>query len=108
RRATAVHRGRRDHRAGVVAGRPQGDRRAGADTILFAPSNTAPDLSNQLGNGLYFRTSPSNVLQAPVISKLIADDGNGTAMLLSVSDVYGNSLRDLIETQLTQRHVRVV
>jgi hypothetical protein len=43
-----------------------------------------------------------------VLARLVAGDGNRTVALMSLDDSYGNSLRDLVRTELEEDGVRVV
>jgi ABC-type branched-subunit amino acid transport system substrate-binding protein len=62
--------------------------------IIFAPSNTSPVFTTYPDHGLYFRTAPSSDLAGAVLGKLIAADGNSTAVVMSRDDTYGNHLRE--------------
>lgn len=64
-----------------------------AGAILFSPSNGAQELSTYPDRGLYFRAAPSTVIEGSVLGKLIVDDGNSTAVVMSRDDLYGNDLR---------------
>ncbi len=62
-------------------------------TIMFAPANTSPALTNHPDHGLYFRTSPLSTLEGSVLGTLVVDDGNSTVVVMSRDDLYGNYLR---------------
>lgn len=75
-------------------------------SLLIAPSATATGLTaNPDKNGLFFRTAPSDVLQAIPLVSLIKDvEGTGAnkkLVLLSKGDAYGQGLRDQIVETLT-------
>lgn len=70
------------------------DKVVGAGVILFSPANTATVFSTYDDHQLYFRTAASNVFQGSVLGKLVVRDGNQSAVVMSVNDVYGNSLRE--------------
>ncbi len=65
-----------------------------AGVIMFSPANLAPLFTTHPDHGLYFRNAPTTVLEAAVLGKLVVDDGNSTAVVMSRDDVYGNSLRE--------------
>ncbi len=51
------------------------DQVVGAGVTMISPANTSKTLSTYDDNGLYFRTAPSDILQALVLSEVITDDG---------------------------------
>ncbi|MGH3779111.1 MAG: caspase, EACC1-associated type [Pseudonocardiaceae bacterium] len=64
-----------------------------AGAILFSPSNGAQVFTTYPDRGLYFRTAPSTASEGSVLGKLIVDDGNSTAVVMSRDDLYGNDSR---------------
>lgn len=68
------------------------DRITGACVIQFSPANTSPAFTSYDHGGLYFRTSPSDVLQGLVLSNLVLDDGNLTASVIVRQDADSEAL----------------
>jgi ABC-type branched-subunit amino acid transport system substrate-binding protein len=68
------------------------DKATRAGVILFSPSSTSRVLSTYPDSGLYFRTAAPD-LRGPVLGKLVVDDGNRTAVVISIDDSWGNPLR---------------
>ena len=69
------------------------DQVIGSGTILFSPGNTSPDFTTWDSHGMYFRTTPSDVLQGEVLGNLIAADGASTLGIIAVNDAYGTGLQ---------------
>jgi branched-chain amino acid transport system substrate-binding protein len=65
-----------------------------AGVILFSPSNTSQTLTAYPDRGLYFRTSASTVVEGAALGKVMVDDGNSTAVVISRDDAYGNDMRE--------------
>lgn len=65
-----------------------------AGVVHFSPANTSPDFTDYDDNGLYFRTSPSDVLQGRVLGDLILNDGNAALGVLALDDPYGAGLAE--------------
>jgi serine/threonine protein kinase len=84
------------------------DRVTSSGTILFSPSNTAPELTDYQDNGLYFRTAASDALQGRVLGKIVSDDGNKNVLIISRDDLYGNGLSQEVERSLRQAHVNLL
>jgi ABC-type branched-subunit amino acid transport system substrate-binding protein len=72
------------------------DRVVCTGVIMFSPSNASLLFTTYPDHGLYFRTAPSNVLEGPVLGKLVVADGNSTAVVMSRDDVASNDLREAI------------
>ncbi len=68
-----------------------------AGEIMFAPGTTSPVFTTYQDHGLFFRTAPSNALEALLLGKLIVHDGNSTAVVVSYNDAYANPLREATE-----------
>ncbi|MBV8541568.1 MAG: ABC transporter substrate-binding protein [Pseudonocardiales bacterium] len=79
-----------------------------AGVILFSPSNTSSVFTTYPSHGRYFRTSPSSVLEGPVLGRLVVADGNSTAVVISRDDVYGNYLREETGEVIQQSGGRVL
>ncbi|HKR51934.1 MAG TPA: ABC transporter substrate-binding protein [Pseudonocardiaceae bacterium] len=65
-----------------------------AGVIMFLPTNASPLFTTHPDRGLYFRIMPSTALEGSVLGKLVVDDGNSTAVVMSRDDPYGNYLRE--------------
>ncbi len=60
--------------------------------VQFSPANTAPALTTYPDNGLYFRNSPSDVLQGAVIAAQAVDSGVTSMAVIARQDPYGEGL----------------
>ena len=60
--------------------------------VQFSPANTAPILTTYPDNGLYFRNSPSDVLQGAVIAQTAVDAGFTKLAVIARQDPYGEGL----------------
>ena len=60
--------------------------------VQFSPANTAPALTTYEDNGLYFRNSPSDVLQGAVIAQSAVDAGITKLAVVARQDPYGEGL----------------
>jgi ABC-type branched-subunit amino acid transport system substrate-binding protein len=60
--------------------------------VQFSPANTAPILTTYADNGLYFRNSPSDVLQGAVIAQDAVDAGFTKLAVVARQDPYGEGL----------------
>jgi branched-chain amino acid transport system substrate-binding protein len=60
--------------------------------VQFSPANTAPILTTYEDNGLYFRNSPSDVLQGAVIAQSAVDAGITNMAVVARQDPYGEGL----------------
>lgn len=68
--------------------------------IMFSPSNTAAGLIALPDNGLYFRTAPSDVLQAKALADMIMRDGDRKVTLIGRNDAYGKGLIEGVKANL--------
>ncbi|MGH4011697.1 MAG: caspase, EACC1-associated type [Pseudonocardiaceae bacterium] len=84
------------------------DRAICAGAIMFSPSNMAPLFTTYLDRGLYFRAIPSTEVEGFVLGKLVVDDGNSTAVVMSSNDEYANPLRDKIAKTIQEFGGRVL
>lgn len=62
--------------------------------VQMSPANTAPALTTYPDNGLYFRVSPSDVLQGAVIANTAVDAGITSMAVIARQDPYGEGLKD--------------
>jgi len=72
-----------------------------AGMIMFSPCNTAAALSNVDDSGLYFRSSPSDILQARALADVILRDGLGRISIVARGDAYGEGLMTDVKKELT-------
>jgi ABC-type branched-subunit amino acid transport system substrate-binding protein/actin-like ATPase involved in cell morphogenesis len=78
------------------------DKVVGACVMQFSPSNTSSELTDYGDDDLYFRTSPSDVLQGQLLSDLMTEDGAATAAVLARQDAYGEGLLEYITAPFEQ------
>jgi ABC-type branched-subunit amino acid transport system substrate-binding protein len=71
-----------------------------AGRILFSPSATSEALSQLDDKGLFFRTAPSDKLQAKALADLVMRDGAEKVVVVARDDDYGMGLRDGIQADL--------
>ena len=84
------------------------DKITGAGVVEFSPANTSKKLSTYADKGLYFRTAPSDILQAATLSGVIAGDGNATVAIIARNDAYGTGLAGDLATDLKAAGLTVV
>jgi ABC-type branched-subunit amino acid transport system substrate-binding protein len=63
-----------------------------AHVVLFSPSATSAALSSAKDNGLFFRTAPSDSLQAQAIADVITRSGAQRVFIVARGDTYGTGL----------------
>jgi len=70
-----------------------------AGVVEFSPANTSPAFDDPKTDphNLYFRTSPSDVLQGAVLSNTILEDGHNNVAILARQDSYGELLAKQVE-----------
>jgi ABC-type branched-subunit amino acid transport system substrate-binding protein len=73
------------------------DKIVGAGVVEFSPANTSPAFDTYDDKGLYFRTSPSDVLQGAVLGNLVVQDGYKNVAIMARQDSYGEGLADQLE-----------
>ncbi|QHE69212.1 ABC transporter substrate-binding protein [Rhodococcus sp. WAY2] len=76
------------------------DKVASAGVVMFSPANTSDQFVCYADKGQYFRTAPTDVLQAQAVSQLISDDGGQRVSVLALNDPYGTGLADNIVKNL--------
>ncbi len=69
--------------------------------ILFSPSATAAALSNVEDGGMYFRTAPSDILQARALADVMLRDGVKKICVIAIDDAYGDGLLADVQRELT-------
>jgi branched-chain amino acid transport system substrate-binding protein len=75
----------------------------------IGPNNSSPALTTVQDNGYYFRVMPSDLLQAPILAKVIAQElgRNATVSLAGRNDAFGTGLLPPLKTNLEKAGVRV-
>jgi ABC-type branched-subunit amino acid transport system substrate-binding protein len=73
-----------------------------AGLILFSPCNTDAGLSTIDDKGLFFRTSPSDILQGRALADVILRDGPSRIAIVARDDSYGVGLQDNVIDELTK------
>ncbi|MFF8841934.1 ABC transporter substrate-binding protein [Streptomyces sp. NPDC015127] len=84
------------------------DRVTGAGVVQCSGSNTAPTFTDYEDDGFYFRTAPSDVLQAPVLADVIQADGHDRVALVARADDYGRGLLESTRDALEEGGTEVV
>jgi ABC-type branched-subunit amino acid transport system substrate-binding protein len=72
-----------------------------AGVVLISPSATASSLSTVSDHGMFFRTAPSDILQAQAIADVITRSGAQRVFIVARSDDYGTPLAHDTATALT-------
>lgn len=72
------------------------DKTVCAGVIMFSPANTAPLFTTHPDRGLYFSAMPTTEVEGSILGKLVVNDGNSTAVVLSRDDPYADPLREKI------------
>ncbi len=83
------------------------DKITGAGVVQFSPANTSPELDTHPDNNLYFRTSPSDVLQGEVLGNLLIEDGYKNVAIMARQDSYGEGLASRVEEVVTAKGGKV-
>ena len=75
----------------------------------IGPNNSSPALTDLADNGYYFRTMPSDTLQAPILARLIKEEmGAGkTISLAGRNDAFGTGLLPPLKRALERSGLRV-
>ncbi|MEV0717433.1 ABC transporter substrate-binding protein [Asanoa sp. NPDC050611] len=73
-----------------------------AGLILFSPCNTDAGLTTIDDKGLFFRTSPSDILQGRALADVILRDGPSQIAIVARDDSYGIGLKDNVIEELTK------
>ncbi|GIF73585.1 ABC transporter substrate-binding protein [Asanoa siamensis] len=71
-----------------------------AGLVLFSPCNTDAGLTTIDDKGLFFRTSPSDILQGRALADVILRDGPQKIAIVARDDSYGTGLQDNVITEL--------
>ena len=84
------------------------DRFAANQMPTCSPLATASDLSSSADNGFFFRTIPSDLLQAVAMAGAIELTGGKTTSIVFADDAYGSSFNQALRTDLTRRGINLV
>ncbi len=68
------------------------DKIVSAGVVMFSPANTSDQFVCYPDEGMYFRTAPTDVLQAQALAQLITQDGAQRVAILALNDPYGTGL----------------
>ncbi|MFY1620968.1 ABC transporter substrate-binding protein [Micromonospora sp. WMMD736] len=68
------------------------DKIASAGVVMFSPANTSDQFVCYPEDGMYFRTAPTDVLQAQALAQLITQDGAQRVAVMALNDPYGTGL----------------
>jgi branched-chain amino acid transport system substrate-binding protein len=79
----------------------------GADVAACSPTATSIALTGLPDGGLFFRTVPSDALQARAMARRIQQTGLGSASLVYTDDVYGRPFAAAVRASLTNLNVAV-
>ena len=83
------------------------DNITGNEVIMVASQNSAPIFTHYNDGGYYFRTLPSDALQAIEMADLMKEAGVTNAGILHLDDAYGLGFARALEDRLIEDGVRV-
>jgi branched-chain amino acid transport system substrate-binding protein len=83
------------------------DQITSAGVVQCSPSNTGIRLTRLPDKGFYFRTAPSDVLQAPVLAELVINAGYTSIAVTARADDYGVPFLEETAAQLEARGATV-
>jgi ABC-type branched-subunit amino acid transport system substrate-binding protein len=72
----------------------------GAGRLLISSTSTSDALSHVDDKGLFFRTSPPDVLQAKALADIIMRDGNRRLIMIARDDTYGTGIQHNVQADL--------
>lgn len=84
------------------------DNVTGSGVVQCSASNTAATFTDYPDSGLYFRTAPSDNLQAAALSKVITGDGHERVAVVARDDDYGRGLLESTTKALESSGATVV
>lgn len=73
--------------------------------VTCSPTASALSLDDYPDDGLFFRTIPSDALQAEAFARAIDQTGRGSVGLFYVDDAYGRPFADLVRQALADRSI---
>ncbi|MFF5231035.1 ABC transporter substrate-binding protein [Dactylosporangium sp. NPDC000521] len=77
-----------------------------AGKVMISPSATSDELTKFDDKGLFFRTSPPDMLQAKAIANIIMRDGHTKVAIIARDDSYGSGLSDGVRNDLTAAGIK--
>jgi branched-chain amino acid transport system substrate-binding protein len=83
------------------------DKITGSNIVECSGSTTGTVFTTYDDNGFYFRTSPPDSLQAPVLADTITDDGATSVAIVAIGNEYGSSFASLLADALDANGVAV-
>jgi branched-chain amino acid transport system substrate-binding protein len=84
------------------------DQVTGAGVVQCSASNTAADFTDYDDNGYYFRTAPSDALQAPMLAEVVLEDGHVDIAMIARADDYGVGLLEATRDALEEAGANIV
>ena len=78
-----------------------------AGVLSCSPTATALALDAFPANGLFFRTIPSNSLEAVAMANVVESSGGSTAMVVYIDDAFGRPFAEAAEAAITAEGTRV-
>ncbi len=78
------------------------DKIANAGVVMFSPANTSDQFTCYADKGQYFRTAPTDTLQAQALAQVMGQDGVQRLSILALNDPYGTGLAENIAGDLEQ------
>ncbi|GAA3607861.1 hypothetical protein GCM10022419_111020 [Nonomuraea rosea] len=79
---------------------------ADAGIAVISSAATSDDLTTASDQGMYFRTAAADILQGKLLGELAAEDGNRTAMIITLDDSYGLQMADSAERAMATQGVK--
>jgi ABC-type branched-subunit amino acid transport system substrate-binding protein len=77
-----------------------------AGRVMISPSATSDELSGVDDKGLFFRTSPPDVLQAKAVNDIIMRDGRSKIAIIARDDSYGKGLAQNVSANLAAAGIK--
>lgn len=71
-----------------------------ANRVMISPSATSDELTRLDDKGLFFRTSPPDILQAKALADIIMRDGPRSVAIVAREDSYGTGLQSSVRDDL--------
>lgn len=84
------------------------DQITGEGVVQCSASNTSPTFTDYPDDDYYFRTAPSDVLQGPVLSEVVLEDGHERIAMLGRGDDYGRGLVEATRESLEEAGADIV
>ncbi|GAA3183404.1 ABC transporter substrate-binding protein [Nonomuraea roseoviolacea] len=79
-----------------------------AGVTMISPAATAGELTDAYDQGMYFRTVAADTLQGELLGRLAAEEGNRTAMIVTLDDAYGDDVSGGARRALAAHGVKVL